>query len=70
MVIKFGGFAPNDIFSTIGRFKFGGMIRYCHMYMHAEINLADYNLAVERYIAKPPNFPALRYPDPACMCKL
>ena len=36
MVIKFGGFAPNDIFSTIGRFKFGGMVQYCHMYMHAE----------------------------------
>ena len=55
MVIKFGSFAPNDVFHTIGGFKFGGMVRYCHTYMHAEKSLADFNLAVERHTAKLPN---------------
>ena len=55
MAIKFDCFAPNDVFNTIGGFKFGSMVRYRHMYMHMEKNLADFNLAVERHTAKPPN---------------
>ena len=38
---------PND-FNTICGFKFGGMVKYCHTYMHAEKDLADFNLAVGR----------------------
>ena len=53
-VIKFGGFAPNDVLSTISRFKFGGMVRYRHTctYMHMEKKI---DLMVERHTAKPPN---------------
>ena len=34
MVNKFGSLAPiaNDVFSTIGGHKFGGMVWYCHTY--------------------------------------
>ena len=54
MVIKFDSFAPNDVFNTIGGFKFGGMVSpYVHA--HMEKNLADFNLAVERHTAKQPN---------------
>ena len=57
-VIKFGGFAPNDVFNTIGGFKFGGMVWYRHTYVHAE---KKFNLVIERHTTKPPNFPAIRY---------
>ena len=44
-VTKFGGFAPNDVFRTIGGIiLFDGMVR-----MHAETSLADFNSAVERH---------------------
>ena len=46
MVIKFDGLGPKQRFSHYSGLKFGGMVRYCHMYMHAEKNLADFNLAV------------------------
>ena len=52
VVIKFGGFAPNDVISG---FKFGGMVRYRHMYMHMKKSLADFNLAIERHTVKLPN---------------
>ena len=55
MVIKFGGFAPNNVSNTIGGFKFGGMVRYRHMNMHTEKNLVGFNLAVETHTAKPQN---------------
>ena len=55
MVIKFGSFAPNDVFNTIGGFNFGSTVWYRHTYMHAEKKLADFNLAVERHTAKPSN---------------
>ena len=36
--------------------------------MHAEKKLADFNLAVRRHTAKPPNFSAIRYYDFVCSC--
>ena len=48
MVIKFGGFAPNNVFKTICGFKFGSIVWYRHTYMHVEKYLADFNLAVGR----------------------
>ena len=54
-VIKFGGFAPNNVFNTIDGLKFGSMVRYRHTNMHTEKKLVDFNLAVERHTAKPPN---------------
>ena len=34
-VIKFGCLAPNAVLKSIGRFKFGGMVQYCSIYVHA-----------------------------------
>ena len=51
------------ICKNIGGFKFwrfGKGLPY--VYMKYEI-LADFNLAVERQTAKPPNFPAIQYAD-------
>ena len=48
MVIKFGGLTPNN---SIGGFKIGGTVWYCHTYMHTVENLADFKLVVERHTA-------------------
>ena len=54
-VIKFGGLGPKRRFSHYSGLKFGGMVRYRRTYIHAEKILADFNLAVQRHTAKPPN---------------
>ena len=46
---------------SIGEFKFGGMVWYHHMYMHAVEILADFNLAVEIHAAQSPIFSAVWY---------
>ena len=46
---------------NIGRFKFGGSVRDRHMYICKYEILADFNLAVARQTAKPPNFLAIWY---------
>ena len=45
-VIEFGGLGRKRRFSHYSGLKFGGMVWYRHTYMHAEKNLADFNLAV------------------------
>ena len=59
--IKFGGFAPNDVFNTIAELNlelwYGIAICICTR----KQKLADFYLAVKRHIAKQPNFPAIRY---------
>ena len=55
MVNKYGGIAPNDVFNTTGGLKFGGMVQYHHTNIACGKKLADFNLVVERHIAKPSN---------------
>ena len=51
------------IAKNIGGFKFGSSVWDCHniIYICKYEILADFNLAVARQTAKPPNFPALQY---------
>ena len=39
LVIKFVGLVPNDLLYIIGGFKFGGMVLYCHRYMHCTVEI-------------------------------
>ena len=55
MGIKFGGWAPNRHSKNIGRFKFGGSVQDRHTYICKYEILADFNLAVAKQTAKPPN---------------
>ena len=61
--LNFGSLALNDVLNTTGEFKFGGMVRYCHMLK--KIWLPSFKIASWLkgiYTAKlcPPNFPAIQ----------
>ena len=54
--IKFGGWASNRHCKNICGFKFGGSVKDRHTYIcKYGIILADFNLAVAKQTAKPPN---------------
>ena len=53
-----GGQVQNDVFNSIGRFKFSSMVWYCLMYMHALEVLVNFTLVVEQHTAK---FLAIQY---------
>ena len=49
VILNLAVLAPNDALSIIGGFKFGGMVRYRHMYMYMDAHsrkLADFSLAL------------------------
>ena len=54
--IKFGSWPPNHHCKKFGGFKFGGSVKDHHMYIICKCEiLANFNLAVAKQTAKPPN---------------